>query len=153
MENVEKLKQIIAESAKKYKPKNEANWVSYYDTAGYVETFEDMNDSTFCEDCIGAAIETAKGMEKPEDFAEFTYQTETSVEKDFPLICDTCGEVIFCTVLWDGQEMEHWLELDTFDVNCTQTCYELMTLLEDKPEGYEQVAANILELIENDSSK
>lgn len=66
MENTEKLKQLIAETASKYKPKNEANWVSYYDTSGYLETFEDMNDCTFCEDCIGAAIETAKGMEQPE---------------------------------------------------------------------------------------
>ena len=30
-------------------------------------------------------------MELPDDFSEMTYQTETSVEKEYFLLCETCG--------------------------------------------------------------
>ena len=37
--NIQVLLQKTKKAAKKYKPKHEVNWVSYYDKEGYTHTF------------------------------------------------------------------------------------------------------------------
>jgi Fe2+ or Zn2+ uptake regulation protein len=151
MNDIQVLLKKTQKAAKKYKPKQEANWVSYYDKEGYTHTFEDLNDYTYYETCIAGAMKDAEKMELPDDFAEMTYQTETSVEKSDFLTCETCGEIINCSSIITMQEIEHWLNIEKFDITDIQDCYELHVVLNKGKHEFakecELIAKHILSLI------
>lgn len=77
-------------------------------------------------------------MELPDDFSEMTYQTETSVEKEYFLLCETCGELIECSHIITSQEIQHWLNLEKFDITDIQDCYELHIVLNDDIRAFSQ---------------
>jgi hypothetical protein len=151
MNDIQVLLKKTQKAAKKYKPKQEANWVSYYDKEGYTHTFEGLNDCTYCETCIADAISDAEKMELPDDFAEMTYQTETSVEKEDFLTCETCGETINCSNIITMQEIEHWLNIEKFDITNNKDCHELQTVLNEGKHKFakecELIAKHIINLI------
>lgn len=151
MNNIQVLLDKIKKNAKKCKPKKEANWVSYYDTNGFMCTFEGLNDSTYCETCIDKAVKEAEKMELPDDFQEMTYQTETSEKKEDFLACETCGELISCASIITMQEIEHWLGIEAFDINSNRDCYELQVVLVEGKHEFskecELIAKHVLSLI------
>ena len=105
---------LVSNKSKSYKPSFDSNWISYEDEDGYIRTFDDENSETYCENCIDQVVEEISKSEEtilPDEFVKFTYQTETSKENEGFLICDNCGEIIECSIIWDKQELEHWLSL------------------------------------------
>ena len=135
---IQKAYHLLNESAARYTPKNDACWVCYENTDGRSETFEDMNDFTYCEDCIQKVLEKASQEhtnDLPEDFVKFDFQVESMCEKDDFLHCDECGELIRCSSLFSKQEIDHWTTLskrqwiETLQV--PYSCFELKIMLQD----------------------
>lgn len=128
---------LVLNKSKGYKPCYDSNWVSYKDADGYIRNFEDENSETYCENCIIQVVEKVSKDEEtilPDEFVEFTYQIETSKENEGFLICDKCGEIIDCSIIWDMQELEHWMSLTRKEwksrLKCDMDAYELTQILD-----------------------
>lgn len=137
-EILKKAIELIAPLAKQYKPKNDANWVCTLDKQGEVNTLEEYNSDTYCEDCIEKVIRKIrrKDVKLPKNFKKFTYQTETSKEGEDFCVCSECGEIIEQSVIFTSQEIEYWNTLPSNEFNealkNNRSCYELLELITDK---------------------
>jgi len=128
---------LVSKKSKYYNPSFDSNWISYEDKDGDIRTFDDENSKTYCEHCITQVVKEISKDEEiilPDEFVEFTYQTETSKENEGFLICDKCGEIIECSIIWDIQELEHWISLTRKEwkerLKCKMNTYELTQILD-----------------------
>lgn len=156
MTTLKKAIDLVARTAKQYKPKNEANWVCYWRSdSPYQETYEPSNSETYCEDCIEKAIEKLNkdtSIEFPENFESFTYDTEPSKEGEDFCYCDDCGEIIHQSIIFTRQEMAHWAKVTDAQfkkgLKDSRFCYELKKVLSDAeyPKEVEKLAKKTINL-------
>jgi hypothetical protein len=97
--------------AEKYEPRQESKWFEYENLDGHIMSF-DEDQGTYCEYCAEKRKQELlddENIEFPRDYGELIISTETSKENENFLNCDSCGAIIECSIIWNEQEINHWL--------------------------------------------
>ena len=153
--------QILSSRTEQYYPKNLCHWLCFYEANGFVQTYEPLNDQDYCEDCIEQIVAQALKLieqgelEKPTGFKGLTFEAETCKESENFCFCDNCGEVIRASILWNQQELDHWLSLSRAEwkraLVSASNCYQLMQVLdpvygaaEDFPIACQKIAHQVI---------
>ena len=152
-ETIAAARAAIAEKAAQYTPKDKCNWLVWIDKDGNTETFEPTNCEDYCEDCVAQVAQDAAAnpeMGKPEGFSQMGWETESCKENEGFCLCSKCGENVDCQVIWNKQEMEHWLLHKGKDwhrvLSSPAACWELAQLLDEHYGAGDKFPEEVLEI-------
>ncbi|MBT3941000.1 hypothetical protein HOD83_02735 [Candidatus Woesearchaeota archaeon] len=113
----------------------------------YFVLSDDIARTSYCVDCIDAAVEQAREDEKEPSIVSsggWTAEESSDIE-----VCGTCKKLLDYTLCDTGLESElSHFENETFDINDPRICYQLERILEGYNEWNESIDARILTLVD-----